>query len=83
MQKYTKFANFTWLYFPHFTIFCDQTLQFFCCGVPALVAKLNKYINSGDGIRSSCLGENLVYGWNGLFRLSINVLRTKVTFFDL
>ena len=24
IQKYTKFANFTLLYFPHFTMFCNQ-----------------------------------------------------------
>ncbi len=29
IQKYTKFANFTWLYFPHFTIFCNQNSQFY------------------------------------------------------
>ena len=29
IQKYTKFANFAWLYFPHFTTFRDQTLQFY------------------------------------------------------
>ena len=29
IEKYTKFANFTRLYFPHFTIFCNQTSQFY------------------------------------------------------
>ena len=29
MQIYTKFANFTGLYFPHFTTFRNQTLQFY------------------------------------------------------
>ena len=29
IQKYTKFANFAGLYFPHFTTFRDQTLQFY------------------------------------------------------
>ena len=28
IQKYTKFANFTGLYFPHFIIFSKTTLQF-------------------------------------------------------
>ena len=28
IQKYTKFAKFAGLYFPHFTTFRDQTLQF-------------------------------------------------------
>ena len=28
IQKYTKFANFTLLYFQQFTIFCNQTSQF-------------------------------------------------------
>ena len=28
IQKYTKFANFIGLYFPHFTIFWNQTSQF-------------------------------------------------------
>ena len=28
VQKYTKFANFTLLYFRHFTIFYNQTSQF-------------------------------------------------------
>jgi hypothetical protein len=29
MQIYTKFANFAGLYFPHFTTFRNQTLQFY------------------------------------------------------
>ena len=29
IQKYTKFAKFAGLYFPHFTTFRDQTLQFY------------------------------------------------------
>jgi hypothetical protein len=29
MQKYTKFANFARLYFPHFTTFRNQTFQFY------------------------------------------------------
>ena len=29
IQKYTKFAIFTGLYFRHFTIFSDQTSQFY------------------------------------------------------
>ena len=29
MQIYTKFSNFTELYFPHFTKFRNQTLQFY------------------------------------------------------
>jgi hypothetical protein len=29
MQIYTKFANFTGLYFPHFTRFRNQTLKFY------------------------------------------------------
>jgi hypothetical protein len=28
-QKYTKFANFARLYFPHFTTFRNQTLQIY------------------------------------------------------
>jgi hypothetical protein len=27
--KYSKFANFTGLYFPYFTTFCNQILQFY------------------------------------------------------
>ena len=27
VQRYTKFINFTGLYFPHFTIFSNQTSQ--------------------------------------------------------
>jgi hypothetical protein len=27
--KHSKFVNFTWLHFPYFTIFCNQTLQFY------------------------------------------------------
>ena len=29
IQKYTKFANFARPYFPHFTTFRNQTLQFY------------------------------------------------------
>ena len=29
IQKYTKFAKFARLYFPHFTTFRNQTLQFY------------------------------------------------------
>ena len=29
IQKYTKIAKFKWLYFPHFTLFCNQISQFY------------------------------------------------------
>jgi hypothetical protein len=58
MQIYTKFANFTGLYFPHFTTIRNQTLQ----------DALSSY---GNGFRSSCcLDQNFVYSWNHPFTLT-------------
>ena len=46
----TKFANFTGLYFPHFTI-RNQTLQFY-----SFYDALSSY---GNGFRSSCPDQNM------------------------
>ena len=56
IQKYTKFVKFAGLYFPHFTTFRDQTLQFY-----SFSAALS---SCSDGFRSSCLDKNLAYSWN-------------------
>jgi hypothetical protein len=52
MQIYTKFANFTGLYFHHFTTIRDQTVQFY-----SFYDALSSY---GNGFRSSCLDQNFV-----------------------
>ena len=55
-EKYTKFAKFEVLYFPHFTTFRDQTLQFY---------QLKDALSSCcDGFRSSCPDQNFIYSWN-------------------
>jgi hypothetical protein len=56
IQIYTKFANFTGLYFPQFTTIHNQTLQF-----DSFKDTLSSY---GNGFRSSCLDQNFVYSWN-------------------
>ena len=53
IQKYTKFAEFEVLYFPHFTTFRDQTLQFY-----------QLLSSCGDGFRSSRPDQNFVHSWN-------------------
>jgi hypothetical protein len=60
MQIYTKFANFTGLYFPHFTTIRNQTLQFY-----SFEDALSSY---GNGFHSSCLDQNFVYSWNDPLR---------------
>ena len=52
MQIYTKFANFTGLYFPHFTTIRNQTLQ-----LHPFKDALSSY---GNEFRSSCLDQNFV-----------------------
>jgi hypothetical protein len=59
MQIYTKFANFTVLYFPHFTTIHNQTLQFY-----SLVKMLFPAIFPAI---SCCLDQNFVYSWNQPF----------------
>ena len=57
IQIYTKFANFTGLYFPHFTTIRNQILQFY-----SFYYVLSSY---GNVFRSSCLDRNFVYSsWN-------------------
>ena len=53
---YAKFANFTGLYFLHFTRFSNQSLQFY-----SFKDALSSY---GVGFRSSSLDQNLVFRWN-------------------
>jgi hypothetical protein len=61
MQIYTKFANFTGLYFTHFTTIRNQTLQFF-----SFEDALSSY---GNEFRSSCLDQNFIYSWSHPFSL--------------
>ncbi len=58
IQKYTKFAKFAGLYFPHFTTFRDKTLQFYTN------FKMHALSSCSDGFCFSCLDQNLVYSWN-------------------
>jgi hypothetical protein len=63
MQIYTKFANFTGLYVPHFTTIRNQTLQFY-----SFKDALSSY---GNGVCSSCIDQNFVGTKIGLDFLNI------------
>jgi hypothetical protein len=63
MQIYTRFANFTGLYFPHFTTIRNQTLQFY-----SFLRYSFQLWQYGIGFRSSCLDQNFVYSSNHLLK---------------
>ena len=78
MQIYTKFSNFTGLYFPHFTTIRNQTLQFY-----SFYDALSSYSN---GLRSSCPDQNFLYSWNhplrNVFIYFIRILNNNSENFD-
>jgi hypothetical protein len=70
IQKYTKFANFAGLYFPHFTTFRNQTLRNFTHF--STFSLRNFTLSScGDLFASPCLVLKLVYSENCLLTLLI------------
>ena len=59
IQVYTKFANFTGLYFLRFTTFSNQSHCSFTHSKTLFLLAVVSH-----GFRSSCLDQNLVYSWN-------------------
>jgi hypothetical protein len=64
MQMYTKFANFTGLYFPHFTTIRNQTLQFY---------SLQFYLESSIG---AYWNHHIGAYWNHPLEQTVNILAT-------
>jgi hypothetical protein len=60
IQKYTRFANFARLYFPHFTTFCMQP------NFAILLILVCSFYSYGDWFASPCLVLKLLYNGNYL-----------------
>ena len=72
---HTKFANFARLYLPHFTTFCNQSLQFH--------KFQDALFSCGNIFTSLCLDENSVYSCNYLFLTNNLSLKCQILWYYL